>query len=176
MCFIRSVSVGGSSSINALILCSCQTVFHCIIVMQYLWNCLMGLYIWTLWLFLFFSKQSCFPLFSADRGGLYSIPERPRGRTIECCSRTFLPCSVYFRFCFHILCLSPCRFASWDRFWAEKVPFLSSFFRSLEATGLKGQITSWVTHWTTSSCSLCLQPHEPSWNVTQQLQSTGNTS
>lgn len=63
-----------------------------------------------------------------------------------------------------------------NRCWAEKAPFLSSFCRSLEATGLKEPIMSWVTQWMQSSCSPHPQTHAPSWNLTQQLRSSGNTS
>lgn len=136
-------------------------------------------------------KQSLFSsIFFSDRGGLHSIPKCPWGRMMMCCSSTFhhlvfvyLWDISYISFVsrndftiYTVLFLNLCYIAFWGRCWAEKAPFLSSSSRSLGVTGSRGLTMRWVTQWKQNSRSLSLRTPAPSWNVTQQLRSSGNTS
>ena len=129
------------------------------------------MFIFILW----WENKAFFNLFFSDRGGLHPIPKCPWGRMMMCSvslrqhfHTQFLSCSEMT-----LTFLNPCYC---DRCWAEKVPFLSSSCRSLEVTGLKGLTMTWVTRQKQSSCGLRPPTPAPSWNVTQQLHSSGNTS
>lgn len=170
-------------------LCSCQADFHCITVMQLVSNSVPWEYrVGLCGYFLFFDEETklFFSLYFLQTEEDY-IPY-PSVHEVGwwCAAVALFPhvcvislvtsLSWNYLHVYTILFLNPCNFASWDRCWAEKAPFLSSYCHSLGVTGSKGLTMSWVTQWTANSCSLCHQTPAPSWDVTQQLVSTGNTS